>query len=192
MTRFKQGWFTRLCRKLLEAEWATQEMKLGPVMRHRAKRNVWRLLMGGQYFGLQSMQRLFWERFNIAEQRVLKGNQDKFRKAINQFREDPDVNQPQLPGITTMEDKFRYYFKPIKDVWLKDPGADGDFRELCRCGEVDFEIIYNMAVVRDEKTRELLISKADYDFMDRARRHMKDAKTTTIGQILVRHTPPAA
>lgn len=183
MAEFKQGWFTRVVRKHLEEAWEARATQLGQVERFPARTEAWEKIEDSNSLSLAKLIQLVHERFNIAEARVLKSNQAAFHKAIVAYRDDMKNVGPQqsFPGF---EKKMAEHFGPIADYWIKDPGPDRAFDQLRRIRDLDYVMQYRMTQVREEKSREVMLSREDYEFMETRRQAEGLPQTTTIGYII--------
>lgn len=167
--------FTFLVRKRLLEIWGQEYLKLGIVDRWTCRTKCWNTLV----IPMQMFWDLMRQRFEIAEQRVLKSNQTALRKAIHDARQTL-ASQPSLPGMYVNE--LHTQLSPISEYFIKIPGPDKDFAQLVKVRDLDFDIIYDMATVRDEKEEELMLSLEDYNFMDHVRMQINVPRTITLGQ----------
>lgn len=178
MSSKPQGWFVRRVRGFLEEEWDKEYLKLGIVNRWECREMVWEKAQ--ELIGFGQMMRLIRERYDAAEQKVLESNQKSFRKAINSSRQNVDL-QMTLPGM--VRDEVHKNLHPIREKYVRAPGPDKDFSELIQIKDIDFDTIYEMAIVRDDSIRADQLSKEDYDFMDAVRSALRAANTQTLGQV---------
>jgi hypothetical protein len=173
----KTGWFVRKCRKVLDSVWNAEYLKLGHVNRWKCRDDAWNQIHPS--IGLMAMVQMMEERYKSAEQKVLNSNQDRFRQAINQSRERVDL-QRSLPGIIVSE--LHSSLSPHAEKFVRAPGPDKEFDILIKLRDIDFDVIYDMAVVRDEHQKDVMISKEDYDFMDRVRQSLGAPRSQTLGR----------
>lgn len=183
--KMKRGWFTRLARKHLHQEWEEQAKKLEQVDRWKSRSAAWESLQQAGGLSLEKIIHMFHERFTMAEVVVLKSNQKALHNAIKAYREDL-AKVPAQQSFPGFEKKMAAHFRPIADYWVKDPGPDRKFDKLRRIGELDFAMQYNMSQVREEQSREVMLSKEDYEFMEVRRQAEGLPETTTIRQIIDR------
>ena len=177
MKKGASGRFTRLVRGIMESIWNEEELKLGQVNRWNCRDEGWGKAQQNIGFGM--IWELLRQRFDMAEQRVLKSNQSKLREAIDTARRELAV-QTSIPGIYVNE--LHTQLSPIAEKFVKVPGPDKDFSQLVKIRDLDFDVIYDMAVVRDEKEKELMLSIEDYNFMDHVRMSINVPRTTTMHQ----------
>jgi len=184
VTSKPQGYFTRIVRKVLEPLWASEHMKLGKVDRWATRDAGWERVQESVGFGL--ILDFAHKSYNASEGQVLKSNQTSFAKAIKAARHtltqqgDLDLSKA-LP--TRIQDEVASELHPIRDLFLRRPGADKNFSELIPVRDVDFDVIYDMVVVRDTKRKESEFSQEDYEFMDTVRRALKATSKQTMEQV---------
>jgi hypothetical protein len=184
VTSKPQGYFTRIVRKVLEPLWEREYMKLGKVDRWASRDSGWERVQEDVGFGL--ILDFAHKSYNASEGQVLKSNQTSFAKAIKTARHtltaqgDLDLSKS-LP--TRIQGEVSSELHPIRDIFLRRPGADKNFSELIKVRDVDFDVIYDMVAVRDTKRQESVFSQEDYEFMDTVRRALKATNKQTMAQV---------
>lgn len=187
----KLGWYARLCRKALEAEWNRMSEELGPIVREQARSDAWDRINRNGGIPLTELPKLARALMDQKEQQILAANQSMFSNALRDAKreiEDKDL-EPKLPFLDEdeyarerVQEILSENFARVEGHYLRDP--DSDYKNVKRAEDVDFFVAFRMTQVRDEASQKLLLSTENYEWLENVRQSLGLSRSTKISDLI--------